>query len=333
MSHFTVIVIGESPEEQLIPYQENNMGDCPDEFLEFFETETERYEEYLNGTCERVMMPDGRLLSRFDEEFRKDGSIGIGSSSHEVPEHLEIRNVPFLEIYPTFDEFMREYHGYEQRDPKTGKYGYWDNPNAKWDWYELGGRWTGFFKLKEGFEEGVVGTPGLMTDEASEGYVDSARKGAIDFEFMRNQKANKAMMEYDLAQIIIGHLERNLTWEEVIEKYGEDYNGARKFYWSQPRCAVWKEKSKGNSDEFPFSWDSSPDDYLISRDEFVQRARQRAGISFAVLMDGKWYERGKMGWWAMVSDAMAEEEWDKQVSELLDSLPDDTLLSIYDCHI
>ena len=22
------------------------------------------------------------------------------------------------------------------------------NPNSKWDWYEVGGRWTGYFKLK-----------------------------------------------------------------------------------------------------------------------------------------------------------------------------------------
>ena len=35
MSHFTVMVIGDNPEEQLAPYQENNMGDCPQEYLEF----------------------------------------------------------------------------------------------------------------------------------------------------------------------------------------------------------------------------------------------------------------------------------------------------------
>ena len=35
MSHFTVMVIGDNPEDQLAPYQENNMGTCPEEFLEF----------------------------------------------------------------------------------------------------------------------------------------------------------------------------------------------------------------------------------------------------------------------------------------------------------
>lgn len=30
-------------------------------------------------------------------------------------------------------------------DEATGKRGYWENPNAKWDWYEVGGRWDGHF--------------------------------------------------------------------------------------------------------------------------------------------------------------------------------------------
>lgn len=30
-------------------------------------------------------------------------------------------------------------------DMATGERGYWYNPNAKWDWYEIGGRWSGYF--------------------------------------------------------------------------------------------------------------------------------------------------------------------------------------------
>lgn len=42
MSHFTVAVITEKGTEKevdklLAPYQENNMGDCPQEYLEFNE--------------------------------------------------------------------------------------------------------------------------------------------------------------------------------------------------------------------------------------------------------------------------------------------------------
>lgn len=31
-------------------------------------------------------------------------------------------------------------------DEATGKRGYWQNPNAKWDWYQIGGRWAGYFE-------------------------------------------------------------------------------------------------------------------------------------------------------------------------------------------
>jgi len=34
-------------------------------------------------------------------------------------------------------------------DLVTGKKGYWFNPNARWDWYSIGGRWAGQLKLKK----------------------------------------------------------------------------------------------------------------------------------------------------------------------------------------
>ena len=35
-------------------------------------------------------------------------------------------------------------------DKETGKRGYWDNPNAIWDWYTEGGRYRKSFRLKNG---------------------------------------------------------------------------------------------------------------------------------------------------------------------------------------
>ena len=44
MSHFTVLVVTETADQleaALAPFQENNMGDCPREFLQFFSTQEE----------------------------------------------------------------------------------------------------------------------------------------------------------------------------------------------------------------------------------------------------------------------------------------------------
>lgn len=35
-------------------------------------------------------------------------------------------------------------------DDATGKRGYWQNPDAKWDWLAVGGRWHGLLKLRDG---------------------------------------------------------------------------------------------------------------------------------------------------------------------------------------
>ena len=59
------------------------------------------------------------------------------------------------------------------------------NPDAKWDWYQIGGRWQGSLILKQG-KTGFKGTPSLLT-EPSEHY-DGAYVRDIDFERMREWK-------------------------------------------------------------------------------------------------------------------------------------------------
>lgn len=52
-----------------------------------------------------------------------------------------------LAHYPTIDALAKEWFGYTMLD---GKYGYLENPDAKWDWYCQGGRWGGYIKTKDG---------------------------------------------------------------------------------------------------------------------------------------------------------------------------------------
>lgn len=275
MSHFTVLVIGSNPEQQLAPYQENNMGDCPKEFMKFKVWDTNGKDHWFDS----------------EEDFKKSG----------------------IEV----DEDER---------------GYWENPNNKWDWYTLGGRWTGFFKSKLGVLSAVVGQPGIMTEEAREGYADQLLKSDIDFEYMRNEAENKALQEYDFATSIFGDMPVNETWEDVRNRI-EGIDNARAYYWSQPRCIAWKQKQSEDYRNFPFGYISSPDEFIISKETYLQNARNSAGLPFAIVKDSKWYERGKMGWFAFVGDEKDENEWNKEASKLIDELPDDTLLSVYDCHI
>lgn len=49
--------------------------------------------------------------------------------------------------YPTIEEFAKGYYGYHK---VNGRYGYMSNPNAKYDYYSCGGRWSGYLTNKEG---------------------------------------------------------------------------------------------------------------------------------------------------------------------------------------
>jgi hypothetical protein len=55
--------------------------------------------------------------------------------------------------------------------------------------------------------------------------------------------------------------------------------------------------------------------------------------AFAVLKDGVFYENGKVGWFGMVSKEMTHDDWNSELNKLLESLPKDTLISVYDLHI
>lgn len=56
-------------------------------------------------------------------------------------------------------------------------------------------------------------------------------------------------------------------------------------------------------------------------------------VPFAcVTPDGKWYEKGKMGWWAIVSNEAPEGEWEAQYRSLIAQYPEHFGV-IVDCHI
>lgn len=341
MSHFTVLIIGEDHDAQLAPFQENNMGDCPKEFLKFNDEEDEYLKEYNDGEDERVEMPDGRLLHPYDEEFRvkNRGMFDIGPS-HVVPNNLTTKTVAYKQLYKTFEEYVEDVHGKEERDDVLGRYGYWENPNAKWDWYLVGGRWGNFFKLKRG-KTGRGGERPLVMgggEHVKTGFADQCLKGDIDVEGMRRDAGKSAAKAYDFALSIVAGTPENKSWEIVRGEHEGDMDAARKAYREQPRIDAWdkasEEARKHRENYWPFGIFDNPDFLLTtSRERYIENARAGAISTHSVLKDGKWYERGTMGWWGNVHNEKDEETWLSMFAKLIDDLPDDTLFTVVDCHI
>lgn len=289
MSHFTVLVIGENPEEQLEPFSENL--EVPE-----YESDTVSQEE----------------KDVFLAHYREENKLS--------PE------VTFEEAYALYGE---DWNSNRWRKDDKGIWKEYSryNPNSKWDWYSLGGRWLGYFQLKTG-ATGTVGRPGAFDNEPRRlGNVDQARKCDIDFEAMRDEAGKEAAGYYDRFWALVGD-QPLPNWEEIRERHGEDIEAAREEYKNHPVTLLLDQ-----SEEFKHDFLDDILNMAETRGDYIENARRSRAVTFAVLYNGVWYEKGEMGWWGMVSNEKDQSEWNNQFYELLNSLPDDTLLSVYDCHI
>lgn len=281
MSHFAVAVFqepnGKTLEQLLAPYQENNMGDCPKEYLEFICTEDEYRKEFEEDSVTMVRKPNGNLIYTWDDELAKLKQQIKNDDTQKMQEEYdkllvshgyEKVEIMHKDRYPDFDAFMKDWAGYDGKDPETGKYGHWENPNKKWDWWQIGGRYSGLLKLRD-----------------SGNVVNSAKIKDIDFEGMTQAR----IQEYEAC------------WKEAE---GKD-NATRYFM-------------------FGIEKNITLEDYLRKAQMFT---------TFAVILpDGKWYEKGEMGWWACVSNE--EAEWEEKYKErFLDNADPEWTLTIVDCHI
>lgn len=300
----------------------------------------------------------GHGISWHSKDWR-DGK-GYRPKVHFLPEGYEEVTLPISEVM-SFEEFVEyEYsrkpvYGDDEPDLEDAhKYGWYrvrdgevvevinrTNPNSKWDWWKLGGRWAGFFKMKSGarleakYRDGSDaperGEPGLMGSHKSPDGFDVLRKGDVDFEGMRNEAGAKASELWTKARAIIDpHLDGFVPWDEVRdEMFPKEFDKSREFYNNQPAVRSLLEASRKDDSLF---W-LKVEEFLCEHDDYVQRARDSALSTFAFVKDGQWVSRGDMGFWGMVSNEKDQAEWDKHYNDMMDSLPDHTWFAVVDCHI
>lgn len=304
MSHFAVMVIGPNVDKQLAPYHEFECTGEDNEFVkDVDETDDAKsnYEAYVKG------LKSGEKCQSLVDYTAYYYDYKVVSSESEINREGEHKYGYILNGEPntTFRVVRRT------------------NPNAKWDWYVVGGRWSGFLRLK-GKGEARLPVEAIRADEA--------RKGDIWFDFMRNEAGTKAAARYD--QMAAGLDAAGLNpetiwepWEVVRERHAPpNIDAARKEYRSQPAVAAIET-------EFKNEFFLNPDDFRCTRELYIQRARDNAISTYAFVKDGEWVARGEMGWFGMSSDDVNRDEWARKFNEMLDSLPDDTEITVVDCHI
>jgi len=112
--------------------------------MEFDDHEERWRQEYETESREMVKTINGELLSPYDKMFEYlPDPDRVWMKEWKYPDGFTKISVKHNKMYPTFEDFAKEWHGHNERP-----YGYWTNSNAKWDWWQVGGRWTGLLKLK-----------------------------------------------------------------------------------------------------------------------------------------------------------------------------------------
>lgn len=241
---------------------------------------------------------------------------------------------------------------------ETDQYGVMStyNPDSKWDWFVLGGRWQGAFLAREhakvlmGSQEAassqpMLGEPPAMGSSAYEslkGRADAARKQDIDFDQMKTLAIFEAERAYDHFEEVTAGLMVPPSFDELLER------NAAGVPEGDPAFRQVVERTRNQF--FSYQWtkavrEISPifsslhEHWEVGqggRDAFIQRARQNAYVSPYAILDAHngWSAPGKMGWFGVSSDTQEDrKQWKNEMEEYIDSLADDAWLLIYDLHI
>jgi hypothetical protein len=135
-------------------------------------------------TAKRLAANEGKLNLALAEmltpfgESPETGSPFLIFESHEeeVRRGWANEDVGVREVYTSIEQYAEHYYGYKQR---SGRFGRWINPNAKWDWWVVGGRWSGYYPLLSGAPP-RLGQTSAFDDKPTPGHGDIVRPSEIN---------------------------------------------------------------------------------------------------------------------------------------------------------
>ena len=291
-----------------------------------------------------VKTPEGELVYKWDDRFRKPNTFGTGSNTHEVPENkgYEVVFVKHCERYNSFDEFIEDYGGYK-KDEKTGKYGNWENPNAKWDWYQEGGRWSGLLKLKPilcltsnnafntlGFNQNefLNFVNWYKTDKDKFNLIIDKYK-EVKQKIIEEVKSYINMMDGDAKRVDSAKV-KNIDFSMDVNEYNKSIR-----FWE---LVVEGVTPKDEKEEDIIKWNFYKPEYYTNRYENKEQYAKLSaefGTYAVITPDGKWHSKGDMGWWGCSSESAEEaNNWSVSFKEkFIDDADPEWTLTVVDCHI
>lgn len=255
MSHYTVAVITKDGdyESVLAPYDEEL-----------------RVEPYIEKTKAEIIveMKNFVKINKGAEWLKENNLLDKNGNLDEEALYQYYRKDEEETGYVEFDEEGNQLTTY--------------NPDSKWDWYQVGGRWDGaIMHLKDGT------------------FVNHAQVKDIDFSPAPLDEAEAAYFKR--------------FWEINVEGAEPDNDTERGRYVSIYNKNYYLER-------------------FGTLENFI--SFQQSFYTHAFVLDGEWYECGKMGWFGMDDSTKdSTDAYREKLREVLSKLDPEDYITIVDCHI
>jgi hypothetical protein len=256
------------------------------------------------------------------------------------------------ELHLTFENYMREYCGYEY-NCRQHAFGYWTNPQGYWDWYAIGGRWRNLLRVRQGVasvhgEQSALckllypDDPYLQDPPAG---ADIAKIKDVDFEAIE-AKVDDAITKFFKAYVLYKASQCGDLSEEDRKELnalgGAFYVGNRLQRLGVIRCIKPREPVLDENGERVRDASGCVvfDDGVFEEDDITLhdlKTKYRWDWQFgtyAVVDDEGWHAKGEMGCWGMSSESPEDaESFSKSYMErfILNEDPETTLV-VVDCH-
>lgn len=293
-------------------------------YLEFYDQTEEIKDQYDNGTVDCMKLPGGRIIVTpyADSGIRfiiRDGKVyengrgpvGQAKRTKRAKRIKALPDYPWKKLFPDFKAFADSW-GHVDYCEKMDAYGYFVNPEGRWDWYSIGGRWPYLLLVKDTCEEYYEGSKSYKYDgydpEVPQGYIctSAARKMDIEWQAMRDWRCR------DLARSYVEHRRFFLTGKNGSDTFAERVEDGI--------CLGGK--------------------YLYHKGETFEEYAARKGfgangypINANSLCSDKGWQSIDEGHWKRSGAESVAEAWRKEVADFLDSMKDEDVLVVMDCHI
>jgi hypothetical protein len=259
--HFTVLVIGTPIDEILAPYEEGI-----------------EVKPYISATSyERELQFKKYQITAF--KYYQNGNI---------PSEFEKLTMSLNHVTP---EWSKEWS--DEDIDENGNAISTRNPNGNWDWYSVGGRWTGIFKLKPG-AQGKLGVPGAFNNPPRFD-ADITRIKDVDWVAMHKLAKENAAK----------------AWDDLFKPYNKEschYNPD--YLASQKKLHI---------------------EMYGTKKEYIRRRGYWTTYALVSKKEG-WVAPGEMGWFSSTDETKDRDEFDSKFVKTLKSYPKNTIITLVDCH-